>query len=102
MSRTSNKQEDRIVLQLDYREALEKLKNHGFDFIYCDPPYRFEEYEELFELIERYNVINDDGVVIMEVEKKSELDEAYGAMHIYKEKRYGISKLLYYRKGEKE
>ena len=94
--------EDRIVLQLDYREALEKLKNHGFDFIYCDPPYRFEEYEELFELIERYNVINDDGVVIMEVEKKSELDEAYGAMHIYKEKRYGISKLLYYRKGEKE
>ena len=63
MSRTSNKQEDRIVLQLDYREALEKLKNHGFDFIYCDPPYRFEEYEELFEqlsFVERVVLVKFD------------------------------------------
>ena len=92
--------EERIVYQLDYRDCLAKLKGYGFDYIYCDPPYRFDDHEKLFELIDAYSILNEKGIVIMEVAKDTELKESYKDMYLYKEKRYGINKLLYYRKGE--
>ena len=52
-------------------------------------------------LAEEYDVLGDEGIVIIEAEKNTQLEESYGSMHIYKEKRYGISKLLYYRKETK-
>ncbi len=94
--------EERIVYQLDYGDCLKKVGDYGFDYIYCDPPYAFEEYEQIFSYIDEYDVLKDDGVVIVEVRKDRDLDERYNDIYRYKEKRYGINKLLYYRKGENQ
>ena len=90
------------VYNEDYEICLFKLNEMPFDYIYLDPPYAFTEYEKTFELIERYHVLSPKGIIISEVKKDVDLKERYGSLHCYKERRYGIAKLLYYRKEKKD
>ena len=92
--------EDRIIYNLDYQECCKKLQGKAFDYIYCDPPYSFTCYEDLFFYINKYNLLNKKGIMILEVRKDTDLKEEYLGIKLYKEKRYGINKLLYYRKEE--
>lgn len=86
------------VLNLDYKECLFKLKNDSFDYIFIDPPYAFLEYDNVFNLINEYNLLNDNGRIIVEVKKDTELSDLYFNYVKYKEKKYGISKLIFYKK----
>jgi len=92
--------EDRMVYNLDYKDCLNKLKDIKFDYIYIDPPYKFNEYENIFSIVKCNAVLNDKGIMIVEVRKDTDLLEEYEGIKLYKEKRYGINKLLYYRQGE--
>ena len=92
--------EQRQVMMLDYKDCLRKLEGKGFDYIYCDPPYAFREYEKIFALSTQYGVLKEKGIIIMEVRKDTDLEMTYPGFVLYKEKRYGITKLLYYRKEE--
>lgn len=90
--------EDRMVLNLDYGACLKKLEGYKFDYIYCDPPYSFFSYEDLFFYVCKYELLNKKGTMIIELRKDRDLNDSYLDMHKYKEKRYGITKVLYYRK----
>ncbi len=92
--------EDRLVYQLNYQECLKRCKGKKFDYIYCDPPYAFGEYEQIFHDVKEYDLLPADGMIIFEVRKDTDLNERYEDLYKYKEKRYGINKLLYYRKEE--
>ncbi|MBR4461864.1 MAG: 16S rRNA (guanine(966)-N(2))-methyltransferase RsmD [Erysipelotrichaceae bacterium] len=93
--------EERRIMDLEYADCLKQLKDAGFDFIYVDPPYAFQEYGEVFELVREYNVLDKKGIMIVEVRKDTQLPE-YPGYSCFKERRYGICKLLYYRKEEKQ
>lgn len=69
-----------------------------FDFIFIDPPYRFDEFEKLFSLIADNNCLKEDGIIIFETAKETILDERYGDFVLYKEKRYGITRLNYFKR----
>lgn len=92
--------EKRMVLNLDYIECLRRLEGKTFDYIYCDPPYNFMEYEDLFYGIDKHNLLNKKGIMIVEVRKDTDLKDSYLDIGKYKEKRYGINKLLYYKKEQ--
>ena len=92
--------EQRRVFNLDYQKCLEQLANEKFDYIYCDPPYKFSAYDDLFFYVNKYNVLDKKGIMILEVNKQTDLNDSYLGINKYKEKRYGITKLLYYRKEE--
>lgn len=94
--------EDRTVYNLDYKDCINKLKDYKFDYIYADPPYKFNEHNLFFELVINNNVLSREGIIIFEVDKNTVLKEKYGDLVLYKEKRYGINKLLYYRYGEQQ
>ena len=94
--------EKRTVFFLDYAECLFRLKDKRFDYIYVDPPYRFEEYDRVASLVRTNNVLAQDGTMIIEVRKERDLPERYDDLCCCKEKKYGINKLLYYRYGDKE
>lgn len=94
--------EEREVYNLDYAACLAALKGRQFDYIYVDPPYAFKEYETIFELTDAYQILKQDGTLIVEVEKNTSLPETMKGLSLYKEKRYGINKLLYYAKGDTE
>ena len=89
--------EDREVYNLDYKECLRKLEGSEFNYIYVDPPYRLNCYEDVFSYVKKYNVLAKEGIMILEVEKNTILEDKYLDYELYKEKRYGINKLLYYR-----
>ena len=88
------------VFNLNYEECLFKLNDYPFNYIFLDPPYAFEEYENIFNLINKYNLLLNKGIIIVEVKKTVDLNDEYYGFVKYKEKKYGITKLLYYRKKE--
>ena len=92
--------EEREVYNLDYQECLSKLKDSEFDYIYVDPPYKFMAYEDIFYYVGKYNVLKKAGIMIFEVEKNTQLNDEYLEFLKFKEKRYGINKLLYFRRGK--
>ena len=92
--------ESRMVLNLDYQECCRRLEGEKFDYIFCDPPYDFKAYDDLFFYINKYNLLDKKGIMIVEVRKDTDLKEEYLGIKLYKEKKYGITKLLYYRKEE--
>ena len=90
--------EEAKVWNLDYQECLKQEEKAGFDYIYCDPPYDFKGYEDIFFYVSRYMNIAEKGIMIFEVRKDTDLNDEYLDFRKYKENRYGISKLLYFRK----
>ena len=92
--------ENRVVYNLNYDVCLSKLNGNKFDYVFLDPPYAFEEYENIFRLIAEYNLLKDNGKIIVEVKKDVELNDNIYSLNKYKEKKYGISKLLYYRRED--
>ena len=91
--------EDRRVYNLDYLSCLNRLEDK-FDYIFVDPPYAFEEYERIFETIDSFNLYSNNCRIIVEVKKEKELADELFFFEKYKEKKYGISKLLYYRRKD--
>ena len=72
----------------DFRKAL-VLANREFDIIFIDPPYREGYYGEVFELIEEYGLLADEGVIVVEHLNDNSLSDNYGSFVKTKEKRYG-------------
>ena len=92
--------EDRRLFNLDYQKCLEKLAGEKFDYIYCDPPYNFKDYEGIFYLVNKFELLNKKGIIIVEVRKDTDLANSYLGINMFKEKRYGINKILYFRRED--
>ena len=69
--------------------CLQYLKNckQQFNFIFADPPYDYEEHQELKNLICERNLVKKDGILIIEHNKETSFAEdnielrKYGAVH---------------------
>lgn len=93
---TSNMEEQIYVLKNDYQEALKyfKNKNIAFDIIFLDPPYKMNLINNSLCLIEQYNLLKDNGIIVCEYE----LEKFFSNYHILKEKRYGDKNIIIYKK----
>lgn len=60
--------ENAEIINMDYKKALEHLakKNVKLDLIFLDPPYKTNYIEESIKLIEKYQLLNEDGLIICE------------------------------------
>ncbi|MCL2234577.1 MAG: 16S rRNA (guanine(966)-N(2))-methyltransferase RsmD [Firmicutes bacterium] len=61
------------VMSLDYSFALKKLKDERFDLIFIDPPYDETYATKLFDLINEYEILRGDGVIVFEHYVKKDL-----------------------------
>lgn len=91
--------ENKMVYNLSYKECLNQISIQ-FDYIYLDPPYSFTNYDEIFQIILDKKLLKDSGIIIVEVRKNVNLNNIIMNMELFKEKKYGITKLLYYKKGD--
>ena len=57
------------ILDLDFRDALEKLKTQKFDLVFLDPPYDSNSGETAIEIIKNRKLLAANGVIIFETEK---------------------------------
>lgn len=88
------------VYNVDYKLALKKLKENKFDIIYIDPPYNKGFGIDAIERIAEYDLLSDDGVIILETDTNEEVPEEIGIYAKYNQKRYGRNILnLFKRKG---
>ena len=57
----------------DFVNALKRLSKRGerFDFIYADPPYEKGYYTKVVNLVRNLNLLDEDGLLILEEPKKS-------------------------------
>ena len=58
--------ENTKVLNMDYKKAIEYLKDEKFDIIFLDPPYKTNYIEKSIELISEYDLLNENGLIICE------------------------------------
>lgn len=87
------------LTKLDFKKALEAYKSKGlfFDYIYLDPPYYTEFYDEAINLIISYELLSEDGIIITESDKELKLDDKYD-INLLKEKKYGRKIVNFYTK----
>ena len=59
------KENDKVtVFNMDYKIALTRLKGMKFDLIFLDPPYRLNIISEIVDLLESYDMINNNAKII--------------------------------------
>lgn len=78
------------ALNMDYEKALSYLKDKQikFDLIFLDPPYKTNYIEKSIELITKYNLLTETGLIICESDSLDKIvyNDDY---KIIKEKKYG-------------
>ena len=78
------------IVYLDYKKALTEFYNRKvqFDIIFLDPPYKTNYIEESIKLIDEYNLLKEDGIIVCESDN---LDKVIYSktFHSIKDKKYG-------------
>ena len=64
-----------IVLNCDYKKALEKFTNDKikFDFVFLDPPYLTDYAEKAAKIIVQNDLLNKNGQIILETDNKTKV-----------------------------
>ena len=65
-------EDDIDVIKMDIIQYLNKTEK-TFDLIFADPPYDFEAYDKLVEKVFSRNLLNEDGILILEHSKYVDL-----------------------------
>lgn len=88
-----------IMVEKDYKDALLYFKNNNikFDIILVDAPYKMEVMEEVIALINKYNLISDNGLVVLEY-SFDKLKDKYNSLELVKYKKYSDKYVSIYRK----
>ena len=79
--------------------AFLKEQTRPFDIIFCDPPYDFEDMKSVFEIVYENKLLQNDGIIIYEHDKKRKPQEFKG-FTIQKSKKYGIAVFDFYSLGD--
>lgn len=89
--------ESKIILS-DWKKFLNEAneKNLKFDIIFVDPPYDYHVYEKILEKVSTFNLLNKDGLIIIE-HANLKLKETYDNLKLLKSKKYGNKTVNIYR-----
>ena len=94
-----NAREYSRVLHGDYMKALKKLEEK-VDIFFIDPPYNDNLYIKCLTAIDTLDLLNDDGIIIVEHEKRESMPDEVGNLLKVKERNYGRTILSIFRKNE--
>lgn len=88
-----------IVINKDYRDSLLYFKNNNikFNLVLVDAPYKLKVMEEVIELITKYDLLLDNGIIVLEY-SLDKLKDKYYNLELIKNKKYGDKYVNIYRK----
>lgn len=89
--------ENARVVQGDVREKLGELKGNKFDIIFADPPYQSPFAKTVINLVDRYELLSPDGIMIIEhnVDTRIPMPEKV-ALKLTSERTYGNTCLSFF------
>ena len=84
------------LIKQEVLQAIPLLQQQSakFDYIYVDPPFADDLYQSTLSALEE--VLKNDGWVIVEHFHKTELQESYGKLKTFKDRRLGDSCLTFF------
>ncbi len=87
-----------IVLKEDVFSYIRRSKDQ-FDIIYVDPPFTVESiFDPVMQSLAESNLLKEKGFIALRTEENKKMDDKYGNLIKYKEKKYGISVIHFYRR----
>ena len=91
------KDNSKIILS-DWKKFLNSSseKNIKFDLIFVDPPYDYNVYEKILDKVSSLNLLNNNGLIILEHHNLSFKDN-YNNLTLYKQKKYGNKSVNIYK-----
>lgn len=91
--------EKTIVLNCDYKKALEKFTKEKikFDFVFLDPPYLSDYAEDAAKIILDNDLLSENGLIILETDNKEKVTQNLERelIKINEVKKYGRVYLLF-------
>lgn len=89
------------ILRADFKQGLRLLRGEKFDIIFCDPPYKTNFGEVTLELVFRYGLLSDDGIIIVEHSRENRLIKLPNDC-IIDRREFGITALEIITRGKSE
>ena len=89
---------DRALVVKDRVDTFLTKMRHRFDVVFIDPPYESKELADILPLIDKANILNNDGSVIIEHSSKKKMPDAAKNIIMMKSYKYGDTALTLYRK----
>ena len=86
------------VLNCDYEQALRKIEAQ-FNLILVDPPYASGVYDKVLHLIQKHNLLAQDGIIVCEHPNDMAINTTF---EIFDQKRYGTVTLSYLKHSTQE
>ena len=92
-------QEKSNIINSDWKKALNTFgsSNNKFDIIFVDPPYDYDVYEKIITKINELDLLNKNGILVLEYTNKNFKDQ-YDNLILIKEKKYGFKSISIYKK----
>lgn len=89
---------DSIVIQMDVLSAIKKLNTQSVkaDIIFLDPPYSKGLVTPTLDGIFSFNLLQDDGIVVVEHKKIDDIPESIGNLQKYRTNNYGDIAVSFY------
>ena len=75
----------------EYEKCLKQIHAEGqkFDVIFLDPPYAANFEEKVLNLIVEYDILNKDGIIVLESDKRKEIKTNIPGLNLKDERTYG-------------
>lgn len=79
------------ITRKEYEKCLKQIHTEGesFDIIFLDPPYECNFEEKLLKSIIEYNALNKDGVIVLESDKRKDVEENIPGLNLKDKRTYG-------------
>ena len=87
------------IISKDYSDSLLYFKNNNikFNIVLVDAPYKMEVMEEVIELVTKYDLLLDKGILLLEY-SFDKLKDKYNNLELIKSKKYSDKYVNIYRK----
>ncbi len=89
------------MIRADFKQGLRLLRDEKFDIIFCDPPYKTNFGDVTLELVFRYGLLSDDGIIIIEHNRENRLIKPPNNC-IIDRREFGITALDIISRGDSE
>lgn len=84
-----------VIIAGDYMKALRRI-SEPLDLIFLDPPYESGYYGKALETIDSLDLLSQNGIIIAEHGKRTDLPAQVGGLVCFKKRRYGKSDVSLY------
>ncbi|OFI07685.1 ribosomal RNA small subunit methyltransferase D [Clostridium acetireducens DSM 10703] len=89
-------------LNMDSYEALKYFQNNNkiFDLIFIDPPYLKDMIPLAIEMIDKGNLLDEEGIIVTKIDSKEELYKGTENITLTDYRKYGNTTIVFYKHKE--